>query len=192
LRLLLYNIYSIFPPPCAAQRLISFGRGRFGALFWEGHSLAVRNIITLGDETLRKKSRRIEKFDARTLTLLDDLAETLHSTQDGVGLAAVQVGVLRRAVVVDVGEGLVTLVNPEITASEGEQEVVEGCLSVPGRSGRLLRPEKVTVSALDRDGKPFEITGEGLLAKCLCHEIDHLDGILFIDKLIDKQPLDEE
>jgi peptide deformylase len=154
--------------------------------------LAVRNIITLGDETLRKKSRRIEKFDARTLTLLDDLAETLHSTQDGVGLAAVQVGVLRRAVVVDVGEGLVTLVNPEITASEGEQEVVEGCLSVPGRSGRLLRPEKVTVSALDRDGKPFEITGEGLLAKCLCHEIDHLDGILFIDKLIDKQPLDEE
>lgn len=154
--------------------------------------MAVRNIITLGDETLRKKSRRIEKFDARTLTLLDDLAETLHSTQDGVGLAAVQVGVLRRAVVVDVGEGLVTLVNPEITASEGEQEVVEGCLSVPGRSGRLLRPEKVTVSALDRDGKPFEITGEGLLAKCLCHEIDHLDGILFIDKLIDKQPLDEE
>lgn len=154
--------------------------------------MAVRNIITLGDETLRKKSRRIEKFDARTLTLLDDLAETLHSTQDGVGLAAVQVGVLRRAVVVDVGEGLVTLVNPEITASEGEQEVVEGCLSVPGRSGRLLRPEKVTVSALDRDGKPFEITGEGLLAKCLCHEIDHLDGILFIDKLIDKRPLDEE
>lgn len=157
-------------------------------LFWEGQRLAVRNIITLGDDTLRKKSRKIEKFDARTLTLLDDLADTLHSTEDGVGLAAVQVGVLRRAVVIDVGEGLLTLVNPVITFSEGKQEVVEGCLSVPGRTGRLIRPAKVIVSALDHDGKSFEITGEGLLAKCLCHEIDHLDGILFIDKLIDRRP----
>jgi peptide deformylase len=146
--------------------------------------LAVRNIITLGDETLRKKSRKIEKFDSRTLTLLDDLADTLHSTDDGAGLAAVQVGVLRRAVVIDMGEGLITLVNPEIVSAEGEQEVTEGCLSIPGRSGRLMRPAKVTVKALGRDGKPFEVTGEGVLAKCLCHELDHLEGVLFIDKLL--------
>lgn len=147
--------------------------------------MAVRNIITLGDETLRKKSRKIDQIDARTKMLLEDLADTLHNTDNGAGLAAVQVGVLRRAVVIDMGEGLITLVNPEIVYSEGTQEVTEGCLSIPGRSGTLIRPAKVTVKALDKDGKEFEITGEGALAKCLCHEIDHLEGILFIDKVID-------
>ena len=146
--------------------------------------MAVRNIVTIGDEILRKKSRPVEKIDERIKTLLADMADTLHDAQ-GAGLAAVQVGVLRRVVVIDLGEGLINLINPEIISSQGSREVVEGCLSIPGRSGRLLRPEKVTVRALDENGNEFEITGEDMLAKCLCHEIDHLDGILYIDKLIE-------
>jgi peptide deformylase len=146
--------------------------------------VAVRNIITLGDSTLRKKSKTVEKVDTRMQTLLEDLADTLHSTEDGAGLAAVQVGVLRRAIVIDMGEGIIDLVNPVIVDAQGSQEVTEGCLSIPGRNGRLIRPAKVTVKALDKNGDEFEITGEGALAKCLCHEIDHLDGILYIDKLI--------
>lgn len=146
--------------------------------------MAVRNIITLGDSTLRKKSKTVEKVDTRMQTLLEDLADTLHSTEDGAGLAAVQVGVLRRAIVIDMGEGIIDLVNPVIVDAQGSQEVTEGCLSIPGRNGRLIRPAKVTVKALDKNGDEFEITGEGALAKCLCHEIDHLDGILYIDKLI--------
>ena len=148
--------------------------------------MAIRKIVELGhdDEVLHKHARRVERFDARLAELLGDMAETMYAA-NGAGLAAPQVGVLKRAVVIDVGEGLIELVNPEIVASEGENAVVEGCLSVPGRPGRVLRPEKVTVRAQRRDGEAFEITGEGMLAVCLCHEIDHLDGIVYVDKMIE-------
>ncbi len=142
----------------------------------------VRKIITLGDETLRKISKPMPKFDLRLWLLLRDMADTMYKAE-GVGLAAPQVGILRRVVVIDVGKGLIELVNPEIIATEGEQAGPEGCLSVPGRQGHVVRPNKVTVRAQDRKGKYFEITGEGLLARALCHEIDHLDGIVYVDKM---------
>ena len=139
-----------------------------------------RKILKLGDETLRKTSKRMEKFDLRLWLLLRDMKETM-SKADGVGLAAPQVGILRRVVVIDVGDGPIELVNPEIIEAEGEQAGAEGCLSIPGRTGYVVRPNKVKVKAQDRNGKPFEIEGEGLLARALCHEIDHLDGRLYID-----------
>ena len=139
-----------------------------------------RKIVKLGDETLRKTSKRMEKFDLRLWLLLRDMRETM-SKADGVGLAAPQVGILRRVVVIDVGDGPIELVNPEIIEAEGEQAGAEGCLSIPGRTGYVARPNKVKVKAQDRNGKPFEIEGEGLLARALCHEIDHLDGRLYID-----------
>lgn len=147
--------------------------------------MAIRNILVIDrDETLRKHARKVEKFDERLATLLNDMAETMVAG-NGVGLAAPQVGVLKRCCVIDVGEGLIELVNPEITSSEGEVIVIEGCLSVPERAGRVVRPEKVTVHAQDRFGEPFDITGEGMLAVCMCHEIDHLDGVLYVDKMIE-------
>ena len=147
--------------------------------------MAIRNILVIDkDETLRKHARKVEKFDDRLATLLNDMAETMVAG-NGVGLAAPQVGVLKRCCVIDVGEGLIELVNPEITSSEGEVTVIEGCLSVPERAGRVVRPEKVTVHAQDRFGEPFDITGEGMLAVCMCHEIDHLDGVLYVDKMIE-------
>lgn len=144
--------------------------------------MAVRNIVTEGDEILHKKCRHIDVIDKRTLLLLDDMADTLHSTSDGIGLAAPQVGILRRAVVIDMGDGANCYINPEITAAEGEREGVESCLSVPNVCGTVKRPEKVKVKYQDRDGSWKEIEAEGLFAVCLCHEIDHLDGILFTDK----------
>lgn len=147
--------------------------------------MAIRKIVELGDEKLRKHAKPVEKFDLRLRLLLKDMADTMYKA-NGVGLAAPQVGILRRAVVVDVGEDepqLFELVNPEIIAFEGEQEGPEGCLSVPGRSGVVKRPEKVTVRAQDGRGNPIEITAEGFLARAFCHEIDHLDGILYIDKM---------
>ncbi|MBR4333126.1 MAG: peptide deformylase [Clostridia bacterium] len=143
----------------------------------------VRKILTFGDETLRKISKPMQKFDLRLWLLLRDMADTMNKAE-GVGLAAPQVGILRRVVVIDVGDenGLIELVNPEIIAQEGEQEGSEGCLSAPGRRGYVKRPNKVTVRAQDRKGKFFEITGEGLLARAFCHELDHLDGILYSDK----------
>ena len=144
--------------------------------------MAIRNIRKLGDEILRKKCRRIDNIDDRTVTLLDDMADTMRLA-DGVGLAAPQVGVLKRAVVIDVGDGLIELINPEIVSAEGSVTSPEGCLSVPGKWGTVTRPEKVTVHATDRDGNEFDITGEGMLAKALCHEIDHLDGVMFVDKV---------
>lgn len=140
----------------------------------------IRKIITLGNETLRKESKPMQKFDLRLWLLLRDMAETMYDA-DGVGLAAPQVGILRRVVVIDVGEGLIELINPVIIYTEGEQAGPEGCLSVPGRQGFVRRPNKVTVRALDRKGKPFEVTGEGLLARAFCHEIDHLDGRVYVD-----------
>ena len=142
----------------------------------------VRQIVKIGDDTLRKISKPMQKFDLRLWLLLRDMADTMYKAE-GVGLAGPQVGILRRVVVIDVGEGLIELVNPEIIASEGEQAGPEGCLSVPGRQGHVKRPNKVTVRALDRKGKPFELTGEGFLARAICHEIDHLDGILYVDKM---------
>lgn len=143
--------------------------------------MAILNIVTSEDEVLRKKCRPVEKITPRTLTLLDDMLDTMRAA-NGVGLAAPQVGVLRRIVIVDIGEGLIEMINPEIVATEGEQEGEEGCLSVPDEVGIVKRPNIVTVKATDRNGEPFTIRGEGLLARAFCHEIDHLDGILYIDK----------
>ena len=147
--------------------------------------MAIRKIVELGqDEVLRKKCRKVEKFDDRLAALLDDMAETMYAA-DGAGLAAPQLGLLKRCVVIDVGEGLIEFINPEIIETEGEMTVIEGCLSVPGRSGRVVRPEKITVRAQDRNGNPIEMTGEGFLAMAMCHELDHLDGVLYVDKMIE-------
>ena len=147
--------------------------------------MAIRKIMVLGeDDVLRKRSRRVDKFDKRLRTLLDVMADTMYKA-DGVGLAAPQVGVLKRAVVIDVGEGLIELVNPEIVASEGAVVGPEGCLSVPERRGTVERPERVTVKAQNRDGRALQIEATELLAVALCHEIDHLDGVLYVDKMIE-------
>ena len=147
--------------------------------------MAIRKLFTIPDDNdfLRKKSREVTEIDDRVLTLLDDMKETMYA-ENGVGLAAPQVGVLRRVVVIDVGYGLIELINPVICYKKGEQINAEGCLSVPGRSGTVMRPEKVKVRALDRNGNEQIIDGSGLLAIALCHEIDHLDGTLYIDKMI--------
>ena len=146
--------------------------------------MAIRAIRIIDeDDVLRKHARKVEKFDDRLAELLDDMAETMRAG-DGAGLAAPQVGVLKRVVVVDAGEALIEIVNPELVSSEGEITVIEGCLSVPGRAGRVVRPEKVTVKGQNRKGEDIEVSGEGMLAVCLCHELDHLDGILYVDKMI--------
>ncbi len=145
--------------------------------------MAVRTIRKDGDEILRKVSRKVEVIDDRILTLLDDMKDTMKKAE-GVGLAAPQVGVLRRVVVIDVGEGLIELINPVIVYESGEQFEMEGCLSIPGIKGKVKRPEKVIVRAQNRKGKTFEMTGTELLAIAFCHEIDHLNGILFTDKAI--------
>lgn len=143
--------------------------------------MAIRNIVTLGDDVLRKICRTQMQFDQKLWTILDDMKDTMYKAE-GVGLAAPQVGILRRFCIVDVGDGLVELINPVITSTEGEQTDNEGCLSLPGKSSVVTRPMKVTVRAQDRYGNNFTITGEGLKARAFCHEIDHLDGILYIDR----------
>ena len=142
--------------------------------------MALRNIVTEKEARLRKVSRPVEKFDERLWTLLDDMADTMYDA-DGVGIAGVQVGVLRRVFVVDIGEGLIEFINPTITAQSGEQDGMEGCLSSPGEYGLVVRPEKVTIEAFDRNGKPFTMDAEGFLARAICHENDHLDGRIFKD-----------
>lgn len=134
------------------------------------------------DDILRKKSKPVDKIDDRIITLLDDMADTMYNA-DGVGLAAPQVGILKRVVVIDVGDGIIELINPEILWKKGEQDGEEGCLSIPGYSANVRRPARVKVKALNRNGEEIEIVGEDLLARALCHEIDHLDGILFIDRV---------
>ncbi len=149
--------------------------------------MAKLKILKVGDETLRKVCRPVDAVTPRIHRLLDDMVETMRAA-DGVGLAAPQVGVLRRVVVIETpDEGLLELINPKIIAFSGEQESDEGCLSVPGRWGITKRPMHVTVRALNRHGETVDITGSGLLAKAFCHEIDHLDGKLYIDiaKMID-------
>lgn len=148
--------------------------------------MAIRKIRTEEDPILRKKSRPVEKFDERLFELLDDMAETMYSAE-GVGLAAVQVGVLRRVVIIDVGDGLLELINPEVIESEGEQCELEGCLSLPGKQAYTLRPKTVKVKAMNREGKWCVYKGSDLKAKAFCHEIDHLDGILYTDKTADEE-----
>ena len=148
--------------------------------------MALRKIREIGDPCLKKVCREVDKFDSRLHTLLDDMAETLTEA-NGVGLAAPQVGILRRAVIIDRGEengGIIELINPVVTKTEGSVVDIEGCLSVPGKAGEVERPEKATVRAFDRNGNPIEYTGEGLMARCICHECDHLDGILYVEKVI--------
>ena len=143
--------------------------------------MAKLKIVKVGDPTLRKVCRPVDTVTPRINTLLDDMIETMRDA-DGVGLAAPQVGVLRRVVVIETpDEGLIELINPKIIAYSGEQESEEGCLSGPGRWGITKRPMHVTVRAMNRNGETFDITGSGLLAKAFCHEIDHLDGKLYID-----------
>lgn len=148
--------------------------------------MALRTIRKKGDEILYKKSKEVVNFDKRLSELLDDMYETMKNA-DGVGLAAPQVGILKRCVVIDIGDGKIELINPVIVKAEGEQVGQEGCLSVPDVWGDVKRPKKVTVSAFDRNGKKIEQEGEDLLAVALCHEIDHLNGELFDDKIIKQE-----
>ena len=144
--------------------------------------MAKLKIRKIGDECLRKTCRPVEEITPRTLTLLDDMVETMRAA-DGVGLAAPQVGILRRIVVIEVEEGqVIELINPKIIATAGEQEGFEGCLSVPGRRGIVKRPKHVTVRATNRHGEVFEMSGSDLLARAFCHELDHLDGKLYVDR----------
>ena len=145
--------------------------------------MALRNILKDDNPRLRKKSKKVTEITPKILTLLDDMAETMYSAR-GVGLAAPQVGILRRIVVIDVGEGLIELINPEIVKTTGESIDEEGCLSLPDRTGVVIRPETVKLKALNRQGEEIELDGTGLLARAMCHETDHLDGILFVDKII--------
>ena len=146
--------------------------------------MAKLKIVKMGDDTLRKVCRPVEKITPRTVTLLDDMIETMRNA-DGCGLAAPQVGILRRIAVVEVEPGeVIELINPKIIAFAGEQEEQEGCLSIPGRWGITHRPKHVTVRATNRNGEAFEVSGSDLLARALCHEIDHLDGKLFIDHVV--------
>jgi len=145
--------------------------------------MALRNVRLNGDEILRKKSREVEKIDDRILTILDDMVDTMYD-RDGVGLAAPQIGILKKLVVIDVDdENLYKMINPRIIKSSGEAVDEEGCLSVPETRGNVVRPSNVTVEYTDVNGELKVLEGEDLLARCICHELDHLDGILFIDKI---------
>ena len=152
--------------------------------------MAIRNIRTDNDPILRKKSRIVESFDEKLWMLLDDMKDTMYQAE-GVGLAAVQVGILKRVVIVDVGDGLIELINPEIVEIDGEQFGVEGCLSLPGKSGYTLRPMTVKVKAQNRNGNWCVYKGTELKAKAFCHEIDHLDGTLYIDKLCTQEEIEK-
>ncbi|MBD5639501.1 peptide deformylase [Clostridium botulinum] len=143
--------------------------------------MALRQIRMFDDEILRKKSKVVEVVDDKIRQILGDMADTMYNTENGGGLAAPQVGILKRLVVIDMGQGLIKLVNPKIINKEGTQEVIEGCLSIPNTWGKLKRPKKVTIQALNEYGKKIILTGTGDLVKCFCHEIDHLEGILFTD-----------
>lgn len=147
--------------------------------------MAIRIIRTAGDPVLRKTARVVEQVDSKIQDLIKDMLETMYDAE-GVGLAAPQIGILKRIAVIDIYDetGFKVLINPEIVERTGEQIEIEGCLSVPGESGEVKRPERVVVRAFDQNGDVFEIVGEELLARALCHEIDHLDGVLFTDKVI--------
>ena len=141
--------------------------------------MALRQLRYEGDEILRKKCKKVEEVDDHIRMILDDMLDT----EDGAAIAAPQIGILKRLVVIDMGTGIIKLVNPEIIEEKGIQECVEGCLSIPNKYGNTIRPKKVTIKALNENGEEIILTGRGEMAKCFCHEIDHLDGILFIDKV---------
>lgn len=152
--------------------------------------MGLRKILTVKEPALHKVCKPVTKFDAKLHKLLDDMKETLAEA-DGVGLAAPQVGILRRVVVVDVGDRILELVNPTLVETSGEQTGMEGCLSVPGKFGLVTRPNYAKVSAQDRDGNWFEAEGEELIARCFCHELDHLDGIVYTE-VMERFLTDEE
>ena len=156
--------------------------------------MAKRKIVQFGDDTLRRVCRPVDTINKNVLTLLDDMAETMRAA-DGVGLAAPQVGILRRIAVIEVEPGeLIELINPKIVAMAGEQEGSEGCLSLPGQFGMVKRPKYVTVRATDRHGKEFEMNGTDLLARAFCHEIDHLNGVVFkevAERMLTRKEIDE-
>lgn len=154
--------------------------------------MGLRKILTDKEPALHKVCKPVEKFDAKLHKLLDDMGETLAEA-NGVGLAAPQVGILRRVVIVDTGDGILELVNPELIATDGEQVGAEGCLSVPGRYGLVKRPYTARVRAQDRHGNWFEAEGEELIGRCFCHELDHLDGILYtqvMDRFLTEEELE--
>lgn len=161
--------------------------------------MAIRKIRTMGDRVLTKKCRPVEEMTPKIKTLINDMLDTMYDAY-GVGLAAPQVGILKRIVVIDVGDRPWVLINPEITETSGEQTGDEGCLSLPGKSGTVTRPNVVTVKAYDENMEPFTLTGEGLLARAICHECDHLDGIMYVehvegelrDTVYDDEEEDEE
>ena len=146
--------------------------------------MALRKIRIEGDSILRKKSRPVEELNDRIKILIDDMIETMYDA-DGVGLAAPQVGVLKRIVIIDIGDGPIKVINPEVIEAEGAHIDVEGCLSVPNRAGKVERPERIKIRYLNEDWEESILEGTELLAKAICHEIDHLDGILYIDKVIE-------
>ena len=159
--------------------------------------MAVRQIRIIGDEILTKKAKKVDVVDEKIVELLDDMYETMKKTNDGIGLAAPQVGVLKSAVVIDLsdeeeGVGPYKLVNPVIVKKKGEQLCREGCLSIPGKLGDVVRPKEVVVEALNEKGEKITIKAKGLLAVALCHEIDHLDGILFVDRATELFDIEEE
>ncbi|MBB6735443.1 peptide deformylase [Cohnella zeiphila] len=145
--------------------------------------MAVKTIVPFGDPVLRKKAKPVEIFGPRTIKLLGDLADTLYAEAGRAGLAATQLGIMRRAVVMDCGSGLIELINPEILESSGEQTGPEGCLSYPGFTGIVKRAEHVKVRTMNREGEWIEMEADGYLARCMQHEIDHLDGVLFVDRM---------
>lgn len=153
--------------------------------------MAIRNIVCRGDEMLAKRSKEVKEINGHICMILDDMLETLHE-QNGIGIAAPQVGVMRRMFIVELDDVTYELINPEFVLQEGEQFEEEACLSVPGYAGKVKRPEYVKIKGLDRKGSPVEYEGHGLLAVAFCHEYDHLDGILYIDKAEDVRNVDDE
>lgn len=144
--------------------------------------MALRNVRTLGDEVLRSTSKEVKEMTPRIKELIDDMFDTMYEAE-GVGLAAPQVGIRKRIVVIDCGDQPLVLINPEILETSGEQTGYEGCLSVPGKTGIVTRPSYAKVKALDENMEEYIVEGEDLLARCLCHEIDHLNGIMYVDKV---------
>ncbi|MEI6602549.1 MAG: peptide deformylase [Clostridia bacterium] len=142
--------------------------------------MAIRRVVKQGDPILRKRSREIIEINQRIIEIIEDMTETLYK-ENGIGIAAPQIGILKRIVVIDQGDGPIELINPVMLSCEGEQEGTEGCLSVPGEFGLVKRPACVRIKALNRKGKRIELIGDGMLARAFCHEIDHLDGKLFVD-----------
>lgn len=147
--------------------------------------MAVRNLRYDGDPALRAVCKEVYAVDCRIRQNLDDMLETLHHTESGAALAANQVGIVKRLVVIDYCDQVLKLVNPKIIRTSGTQECIEGCLSFPGRFAKTVRPQKVTVRALDENGDGIFVTGEGEMAKCFCHELEHLDGITFLDHAVE-------